>query len=134
MRKAIVALVALAGCASTPRGLKRQVDYDAWRGVPIIELETQPHFAAERRIVRPLSDGSELWVYSHCFTESEDVRCVSSDFSGTILTRCRGGNQSTSCCYNQFLVRDGRVESYRLEGPCRTGCDGRPASSPCNDH
>lgn len=126
-------LAAIVACASTGY-TKRPEDLSAWQGKPLIELETQPHFAAEQRYVQNLSDGSQLWIYSKCRTEAEDVRCSSVNVFGTVQTRCRGGETSKACCQNQFIVRDGVVESYHLEGPCNTSCNGRPRSSPCDDH
>ena len=121
-------VVSCGGSSSRPK--VNPADLDAWRGIPIIELETHPVFSVQRRTVRELSDGSQMWIFSRCFDEGEDCAAVvtRSGNLGTARTHCSSG---TSCCHNQFIIRKGTVERREVIGPCFTTCDGRPASRPC---
>lgn len=127
-------VVSCGGSSNRPR--VNSADLTAWHGVPLIELETHPVFAAQRRTVRDLSDGSQMWVFTRCFDSSEPAKCTTVvnhvGRTGFAQTRCGGGASSSSCCHNEFLVRNGVVERRDVVGPCYTTCDGRPASRPCS--
>ena len=126
---ALPLVVSVAACAPTPK--VRTADLQAWRGVSVVELETQPMFSSMRREVRPISDGSEMWIFSACESYVTDTRCSAYGSSTWAVANCRGGQRVTRCCDNQFLVRERRVEWYRPVGPCFTDCDTRPSSAPC---
>ncbi len=116
--KKLALLVALmgVGCATVLQSV-RPADLDAWRGVSSDELVLHPLFSTIPKKVEPLSNGGELWTYSNC----------NSGFS------CIGPNcfDTSACCYNQFMVRNSTVESYRAVGRCYTDCSVRPASRQC---
>lgn len=128
MRRAGLFALIIAGCAtSTPARGVRQSDLEAWKGAPLIKLETHALFSSAPLTRRRLSDGSELWDYRTCRTYQDDLRCTSSrGVFGTVDTSCTGGGTSSSCCHNQFFVRGGAVESYRPVGRCYTDCIKRP--------
>lgn len=122
----------LVGCGGPPPRTVRQVDLDAWNGVPVIELETHSLFSTLPRYVRKISDGSELWTFSNCKSGTNDVQCGSSRIgSNYVATNCSGGDTWRSCCNHQFMLRGGVVESYRPVGSCFTDCSRRPASRQC---
>lgn len=123
--KRMALLVLLAACS---RPGVRAADLEAWRHVPVIELERQPHFSSLPRAVRPLSDGSELWDFANCTTESS-AKCTDSTTMpvvGSKETTC-SGTEYRDCCHNQFIVRAGFVEEYRPVGNCMTDCFKRPS-------
>jgi len=121
-----IVLPAAAGCepdrpAHHP---PTNADIASWRGAKAIELETHTYFSTQQREVRPLSDGSAMWVYSVCSTK-RNAKCKQSAFSWT--TECTARDK-TRCCDHQFIVRDSAVESYRLLGACDVACGIRPDS------
>lgn len=81
-------------------------DYASWVGVPKIQLETHSQFVLLPREVRPLSDGSEMWIHRYCPKGSR----ISAE----------------ECCLYQFVLRDGAVASYRTAGACGVNCSMRP--------
>ncbi len=97
----------------------------------MIELERHAVFSGFPRSVQNLSDGSELWTYTACVENQEDVECRSYRVFGTVQTKCRGGEVNRYCCRHQFFLRGGVVEEYRPLGSCRTSCARRPPSHPC---
>jgi hypothetical protein len=109
----------------------RSVDLEAWRGVPLVELETHAMFSTMPRKVQPLSDGGEMWTYSACETWQTDVRCTTYRGSSWAATNCNGGEVGQTCCHNQFYVKDKTVHWYRPNGACFTDCGVRPASRAC---
>jgi hypothetical protein len=114
--------VAMAACAH----LVRDDDLNAWKGVPLIELETHPFFSSLPLEKRPLSNGQELWIYSN--TEAHaDGECSDGDCQAKIKTKG---------CLNQFMVSGGQVLEYRPIPlhiiSCVTTCKTRPASRPCS--
>lgn len=96
----------------------RDSDLKAWPGTPVVQLQTHPLFSPMQKQVEVLPDGSELWTYHNC--QSGKVRCTTSNH----VTTCGGGG--TSCCHNQFFVKDGKVTQYRPVGNCYTDCSTRP--------
>lgn len=123
--------LALVACApGAPAQGVRQSDIEAWRGAPVIQLETHALFSAAPLTRRRLSDGSEMWDYTTCRSYQEDMQCISARGAfGTVGTNCSGGGTSTTCCHNQFFVRGGAVESYRPVGRCYTDCIKRPGGT-----
>lgn len=111
----------------------RPADLDAWRDVPVGELELHPLFSTMPREVRPLSDGGELWIFRNCSSGNAPVNCTHTPASVVTPARttCNGGEEYSTCCHNQFIVRDKRVVSYRANGDCYTDCTVRPSSKPC---
>lgn len=107
-------------------------DSRAWWDVPLIELETHRRFAALPREDRPLSDGSHMWLYYQCSTQTSGVRCFSAATrvgQSTIgNVQCSGGDVSRSCCIHEFIVRESRVASYHPVGACMVGCGYGPES------
>lgn len=81
-------------------------DYASWVDVPKIQLETHSQFALLPREVRPLSDGSEMWIHRFC---------------------PKGKKVSLEdCCLYQFVLRDSKVATYRTAGKCGVNCSMRP--------
>jgi hypothetical protein len=121
---ALILFLGVGGCLFRS---VRPGDLQAWKGVAVIELQTHPLFSTLPKRVEVLSDGSEMWTFSNCHTQSDPVTC--NTISST--TTCSGGGQSEACCHNQFFVRAGVVEGYRPVGNCYTDCSVRPASRQC---
>lgn len=117
MRKLIFALALFTGGCMTVR----QDDLDAWAGAPLIDLETHPFFASIQPEIRPLSDGSKLYIYFNGGTGATSL-------GDTVFANKRG-------CSNQFLVKNGAIVRYTPVGVggmrCMTNCSLRPASRPC---
>ena len=91
---------AIAGCFQEPQHAHEPTaaDHDAWRDVPVAQLESQPRFAELHREVEPQPDGSQTWRMTSCTKPSDD------------------------CCVHQFIVRDARIALYDTRGPCVVGC------------
>lgn len=123
-----LAVAAASACGPEPK-VVRQSDLEAWRQVPVIELESHAFFSTVPLNKRRLSDGSEMWVFSNCQSTDEDVHCRTTSSVFGVDTRCGGGGTSRSCCHNQFIVRNGWVESYRPVGNCYTNCGVRPLAT-----
>lgn len=130
---AICAAGVLVACAEEPRTPTiHEDDVDAWRGAPLIDLETHSVFASQPREIRQLSDGRQMWLLRSCNSLQHDVTCRSGPGGfGTVATRCAGGHSETTCCTKQFLVRASQVERLQMNGNCMTSCASRPASNPC---
>lgn len=123
----VAALTTVVSCgSSSPPRTVRQVDLDAWTGIPLAELEMHPLFSTLPRNIRALSDGRQLWTFSNCKSIVE-IYCMGSNG----LMACSGGETWRPCCQNQFVVRDTEVESFRAVGHCYTDCTVRPASRQC---
>ena len=118
----------VAGCATAGAREVRQADIEAWREVPVLELETHPLFSTVPLTRRRLSDGSEMWDYLSCRSYQEDMNCLSNKGILGVNTTCSGGGTRTNCCHNQFIVRAGVVESYQPRGRCYTDCSKRPGA------
>lgn len=125
----IAVSVAWIGCVPPPDVAAppsvRPEDVAAWSGVPLIELETHAIFSILPKETRPLSDGTEMWVYASC-----PILTVHGE-SLYARMRCSGAEKGPECCHNQFIVKSGTIVSYRPTGPCFTGCASRPKSNPC---
>lgn len=105
----------------------RAEDVQAWRRVPVLELEKHTHFSTLPKQTQPLSDGSELWDYVNCTNGKTPTECTSSKgVNDSVQTSCTGGQEFANCCHNQFVVRAGFVEEYRPVGNCYTDCFKRP--------
>jgi hypothetical protein len=77
MWRRTVALFVLAACSKPPRTV-RQVDLDAWSGVPLMELATHPVFSTWQHSSRKLSDGREVWTQTKCESGETPVICMAS--------------------------------------------------------
>lgn len=133
MKWPVAIVVVLVGCGAGARTSVRQSDVNAWRAIPVSELETHALFSTAPLTKRKLSNGSELWDYTTCRSYQEDLHCLSTPGAfGSVNSNCGGGGTSTSCCHNQFFVRAGLVESYRPTGYCYTDCVKRPGGR-CDD-
>lgn len=133
MRRAVVLAVVgvvLVACGGAQPTI-RQADLDAWKGAPLVELETHSMFSTMARKTQPLSDGGELWTYSVCERWRTDTRCTAVGNSGWAVVNCNGGQVGERCCHNQFYVKDKIVGWYRPRGSCFTDCDVRPPSRAC---
>lgn len=130
---AVVATIVLVACHHERPEIV-QSDIDAWDGAPLVELETHPVISSQPREVRPVSDGSELWIYTNCVNWQDDAVCRSFPvYGGGAVTRCSGGGSGTNCCRRSFQVSTERkrVKWMTLAGMCHTTCADRPASRPC---
>ncbi len=141
MRLALVVATAvgLVACVPPKRAAApavRAEDVASWAGVPLIELETHAVFSILPKETHPLSDGSEMWTFSVCATTTSERDCKAAVIAtgpnaSFARSKCKGGETSESCCRNQFIVREGVVESYRPTGTCWTDCRARPQSRAC---
>ena len=83
-------------------------DYESWLGEPVVQLETHPQFGMLPREIRPVSDGSAMWLLRYC------------------PARSSGPPNPDECCLYRFVVRDTKVTSYRTAGQCGVNCSMRP--------
>lgn len=83
-------------------------DYASWMKVSKLQLETHSQFTLLPRETKPISDGSEMWIYRHCPK--------------------KGPVSAEECCLYQFVIRDGLIASYRTAGTCGVNCSMRPES------
>lgn len=104
-------------------------DRDAWRGAPLIDLETHPFFTRLPLEKRSLSNGDELWIFRN--TEST-ITADCNDKPGGMDCEGKSGFRG---CLNQFIVGGGIVKEYRPQPVnilfCLADCRLRPASRPC---
>lgn len=91
----------MVSCA-TPSSHVRQADFDAWKGVSRVELETHPLFSRMPRKTSSLPDGTEAWDFGGC-------------------------SDSGDCCFHRFYLRGEVVQKHRPLGRCRTDCSTVPA-------
>lgn len=105
----------------------REEDLVAWKNVPVLELETHPFFSTLPLEKRPLSNGTELWIYSNSVSTAK----LDCSFGVCEVTT------ETNGCLNQFFVSRGLVLEYRPVAvniiSCVTNCRLRPISRPCPD-
>jgi len=114
----------LGGCASIEQG-----DLDAWRGSPVVALESHPYFA-RMQMTRKLSpDGRE----SRTFTDSYDyVQCSGSGVVAASVGSVVVGTSVSNCatrrvtCSHVFLIRNGVIDEYAPIGACHTDASMRP--------
>lgn len=122
-----------------PRPAVRESDHQAWANAPLVDLETHPVWSLMTPEKKPLSDGSEMWTYEACKERHHDAQCKTLLMPGQYVTAARTRceeerTERKNCCYNQFIVSDGRVKSYRqLGATCYSTCKLRPASAPCDE-
>lgn len=115
----------------------RKGDQDAWRGVPLIELETHEIFSTMEREVRQLSDGHTMWMLVQCKGGGTHCRggavAIPNGAGGaTAFGSANCVNDDPKCCYHQFVIEDGYVASYHARGQpyvCRATCANWPQSS-----
>jgi hypothetical protein len=121
-----IVLGAIVGCEPDRPAFHAPTNADlaSWTGAQQIDLEKHAYFSTLQRELRPLSDGSEMWVYPVCSTK-RDAKCSQSAWSWN--TECTA-HDVKKCCNHQFVLRNGSVESYRMLGTCRVGCGIRPDS------
>lgn len=125
--------VQIAACYREPARHKpaseriHQEDLDAWRGAPLIELETHPVFSRLPLEKRKLSDGSEMWLALECVEEKVPLECSSVRGLLTVDTKCNGGDIDRYCCQNQFHIIGDKVDWWRPNGKW---CATKPALRP----
>lgn len=122
----MILLFMLTGCITFPK--VRPEDLEAWRGAPLIDLESHPLFSSLPLEKRSLSNGDELWIYKNLVGSA--VNCQ----EGAFGVNCQEGAKVRGCM-NQFIVSGGVVKEYRPVAihiiSCFTDCRTRPASRPC---
>lgn len=132
----------LAGCYQPPPRFRpreeriREADIDAWKGAPIIDLETHPLFSRLSLEKRTLSDGSEMWFEVECVDEKVPLECRTTAMPigqmAVAKTKCSGGDVNRWCCQNQFHIVGDKVDWWQPHGDaCVTNCKLRPASNGC---
>lgn len=114
----------------------RPEDEAAWRGTKLLELETHEVFSVLERGTRHLSDGTDMWVFPQC-TGGGKVHCRSGAFGvpagqgAVAVANSTCEMDDPKCCYHQFIVADGVVQSYHARGKpyvCRATCASWPES------
>lgn len=109
-----VVCVALTGCATV-----HQEDLDAWKGVPVAELETHPIFSTMPMVRTVASDGTEMRRY----VNGRNVSSCSgggSVFKGTVdmaaynaFSNCM---QTFAACNAIFYIKDGVIQNVSAIG------------------
>ena len=107
----LLSVITLAGCAL--RGV-RQSDLDAWVGMPVEALDTQPLFLGMRLDRRMTNDGIEVRNYVNEANVSAPV-----GMTGMVVSR-------RIACNNIFYIHDDYVMEYRPTGRCYTDATTRP--------
>lgn len=119
----ILAAACLAvGCATV-----RQVDLDAWVGMPVEALDTHTFFITvpmERRIT---DSGVEIRNYRN---GGGGASCISNTFA-TGTGKNAGSFTTTNCddgpvCNNIFFIKNGKVLEYAPKGRCMTNAIVQP--------
>lgn len=117
--------ILIAGCATV-----RQVDLDAWKGVPVEALDTHSFFLTLPVFRTVTESGIEVRNYSNSAE-------ISSCFGGVNAGQQQGFvNASTFArctsqkiaCNNIFYIRDGKVMEYAPTGRCMTNETVQPES------
>jgi hypothetical protein len=117
MRVVIVGL--LVGCANmspqaeTPQHTPEERLQLAWRGRPLIDVESHPVFSTMERRTQELSDGSAILHHVRCASWREPDRVSTVGGTNWATSTVRHGQEGTICCDRQFVVRAGTVEAYR---------------------
>lgn len=113
----VVLFCSLVGCANLFPSTPQQTPEDrlriAWKGRPMIEVESHPVFSTMQSRMQELSDGSAIVHHVRCASWREPDRVTSVGGTNWAATTVRHGEEGTACCDRQFVVRDGRVEEYR---------------------
>ena len=124
----LMCVIVLQGCAGV-----QQEDLDAWKGVPVSELEAQPFFLTLPVVRTVTSDGTEIRRYIN----GRNISSCSGGgavFKGTIdsatyntFSECM---QAFAACNNIFYIKNGYVQQYLAIGTggvrCLTTAELRP--------
>lgn len=119
-----VMLLLLPGCTV------RQQDLDAWRGVPVLALDTHSLFLTVPMVRTVTQNGIEIRNYvnkigvSQCFNPAFGMGQASATGQTVVGYSQYTSFQTCSArlvgCDNIFYIRDGRIIEYRPEGRCFT--------------
>lgn len=108
----------------------------AWRGRPVVAMETHPVFSSMEVRRQEVSDGSLIFHHLRCAGWQEPA-VVSSHtsapnpyFGQHTTSVVNGGASGTACCDRQFVVRDGVVQSYRQVAGKDSACTAEVAFYP----
>ena len=123
---AVLSLVAgaVAGCATV-----RQQDLDAWVGVPVEALDSQPVFLSMPVYRTQTEGGIEIRNYvnskdiEQCFARSGVRRGDTKYVSHSAFMTC---SDTRLVCNNLFYVQAGKVTRYAPTGNCYTDDSVRP--------
>jgi hypothetical protein len=103
-----------------------------WRGQPVIALERHALFSSLPLERRPLSDGSEVWIYSNSATgnhfTAQTWQSQPAVF-GTVAATTYEAPQRAHCS-RQFFVREGLVTAAQDVGECHRDCRVAPRGCP----
>jgi len=97
----------------------RQEDLDAWRGQPVVKLDSHPIFASMdlRRTIA--QSGVETRNYRNASAGARMGRATTSFSQSSAETHYREDDTSV-VCNNVFVIKNGRVLSYTPVGQCYT--------------
>ena len=106
------------GCANLmPPETPQQTPEDrlqlAWKGRPVIDVESHPVFSMMQSRVQALSDGTVIMHHLRCANWRQPDQVSSVGGPNWAATTVQHGGEGTFCCDRQFLIRDGVVEVYR---------------------
>lgn len=125
LRLLLLSIVLLCSCASPM--LVGERDLNAWRGVPLKELESHPVFSKLSVSRMVYSNGDILYNYHNDRTIAEATDCYSQGGSNY----CSGGKEVR--CTNQFIIRKDKILEYRAIGKCYADCRLWPTSKSCEE-
>lgn len=117
----------LVGCANlmppeTPQQTPEERLQLAWKGRPVIDVESHPVFSMMQNRIQELSDGSVIMHHLRCANWKQPDQVNSVGGPNWAATTVHHGEEGTFCCDRQFVVRDGVVEVYRqvpsMSGSC----------------
>jgi hypothetical protein len=106
---------AIAGAVS---GCVNKADLDAWKGVPVADLDKHPFFLTVPVVRTVASDGTEIRNY----VNGQNVAsCSGGGFVGGPVDMATYSSfsscmQKFRACNNIFYIKDGRVQRYVATG------------------
>jgi hypothetical protein len=112
-------MVLFAGCANLlpPPEARQQTPEErlqrAWKGRPVLDVESHPIFSMMENRTQALSDGSIIMHHLRCASWRQPDQVNSVGGAHWSATTVQHGSEGTFCCDRQFVVRDGVVEVYR---------------------
>jgi hypothetical protein len=132
----VVLLGVLVGCANlfppteTPQHTPEERLQLAWKGRPLIDVESHPVFSAMQSRMQELSDGSAIVHHLRCASWREPDRVSSVGGTNWAAATVEHGQEGTFCCDRQFVIREGFVETYRQVPSMGGSCTAEAAFYP----
>lgn len=141
MNRAVGIVLFVTACGPSAHEVRvatRQETARSWSGATLLELESHPYYAPLRKAVKPLSDGTSMWIYTTCVAQNRSSDCQAIATGNRYVTsasgHCEESGGGLMCCHNEFRIRDDRVVSMQMSGKCfwDEDCAKRPDSASCN--